>query len=160
MPHNSRYPRAHATWHLKFKLQLHLPFIHSFLMVHVPPDHRLIQPNRRREEPRRPQHRPPVGLFQLGVPETKLPTQIRFHLAHNARHGLFRRNHQHHMNMVNLNTPLLDKHIRMIMLDLRKMFFHKEFDCPPQNASAIFGDPHHMVLMLICTMGAEANFHA
>ena len=64
------------------------------------------------------------------------------------------------MNMVNLNTPLLNKHIGMIMLDLREMFFHKDFDRPPQNASTIFGDPHHMVLMLIRAMGTEPSVHA
>ena len=64
------------------------------------------------------------------------------------------------MNMVNLNAPLLDNHIRMIVLDLRSMFLHKDLDRPSQNASAILGDPHHMILMLIRTMGTEANFHA
>ena len=49
-----RYPRAHAAWHLKFKFELNLPFVHPFLMLHVPPDDGLIQPNGRRKKPRRP----------------------------------------------------------------------------------------------------------
>ena len=129
-------------------------------MVHVPSDNRLIQPNHRREQPRRPQHRAPVGLLQRGVPQTKMPTQIRFHLAHHARYRIFRRNHQPHMNMINLNAPVLDQHIRMIVLDLRSMFLYKDLDRPSQNASALFGDPHHMIVMRIRTMGTEANFHA
>jgi hypothetical protein len=156
----SRYPRAYAAWHLKFKLKLNVPFVHSFLMVHIPPDHRLIQPNGRRKEPRRPQYSSPIPLLQLGVSETELPTQIRFHLAHNARHRIFRRNHQHHMNMVYLNTPLLNQHIGMILLDLRYLLLHKDLEASPQNASAVFGDPHHMVLMLVRPMSTETNFHA
>jgi len=122
-----------------------VPFVHSFLMVHVPSDNRLIQPNHRREQPR----------LQRGVPQTKMPTQIRFHLAHHARYRIFRRNHQPHMNMINLNAPVLDQHIRMIVLDLRSMFLYKDLDRPSQNASALFGDPHHMIVMRI-----RANFHA
>ena len=30
----------------------------------------------------------------------------------------------------------------------------------PQDHSPIFGDPHHMILMLIRPMGTEPNFHA
>jgi len=37
-------------WRLQFKLELHLPFVHSFLMVHVSSDHRLMYANSRREE--------------------------------------------------------------------------------------------------------------
>ena len=33
----SRYPRAYAAWNLKLKLNV--PFVHSFLMVHVLPTH-------------------------------------------------------------------------------------------------------------------------
>jgi hypothetical protein len=96
---SSRYPRAYAAWHLKFKFELNLPFVHSFLMLHVPPDDGLIQPHSRREEPRRPQHRSPVHPLQFGIPEPQLPTQIRFHLAHNTRDRIFRRYHQHHVDM-------------------------------------------------------------
>ena len=39
------------------------------------------------------------------------------------------------------------------------MLLHKDLDRPPQNASAILGEPYHMILMLIRTMGTEANFH-
>ncbi len=91
----SRYPRAYAAWHLKFKFEVNLPFVHSFLMLHVPPDDGLIHPHRRREEPRRPQHRPPVRPFQVGIPQPQLPTQIHLHLAHNTRDRIFRRYNQH-----------------------------------------------------------------
>ena len=40
------------------------------------------------------------------------------------------------------------------------MLLHKDLDRPPQNTSAILGDPHHMILMLIGPMTTEANFHA
>jgi hypothetical protein len=59
--------------------------------------------------------------------------------------------------MINLNAPVLDQHIRMIVLDLRSMFLHKDLDRPSQNASALFGDPHHMIVMRIRTMGTEGE---
>lgn len=145
---------------LKFKLELDLPFVHCFLMGYLPPDDGLIQPNSRREESGRPPHRSPVGPLQLGIPEPKLPTQIRFHLAHNTRNPIFRRNHQHDMYVINLHTPLLDLHIGVIGLDLRYRLLHKHLDRPPQNTSPVFGDSHHMVLVLIGPMSTEANFHA
>ncbi len=129
-------------------------------MSYVPPDHRLIQAHGRREEPGGPQHGSPVSPFQLGIPKSKLPTHIRFHLAHNTWDSIFRRNHQHHMNVVNLHTPLFDLPIRMIALDFRYMLLHKELDHSPQNASPILRNPHHMVLMLLRTMSTESNLHA
>lgn len=62
---------------------------------------------------------PPVRPLQFGIPEPQLPTQIRFHLAHNTRNRIFRRYHQHHLDMVNLHTLLLYLHIGMILLDVR-----------------------------------------
>ncbi len=89
-----------------------------------------------------------------------LSAHIRFHLVLKTRDRIFRRYAHHHMNMVNLHTPLLYVHIGMIVLDLRQMLWHKELDRPPQNPSAILGDPHPRILMLIRTMSPEANFHA
>jgi len=155
-----RYPRAYAAWHLQFKFQLNLPFVHSLLMLHVPPDDGLIQSHRQREKPWRPPHRSPVRPLQLGIPEPQLPTHIRFHLTHNTRDRIFLRYHQHHVDMVNLHTPLLCLHIGMILLNLWSLFLHNELDGPPQIAPSIFWDPHHMLVMLIGPIGTEANLHA
>lgn len=98
---------------------MNLTFVHSFLMLHVLPDDGLIQPPySRSEEPRRPQHRPPVRPLQLGIPEPQLPSQIRFHLAHNTRDRILGGITS---TMVNLHTPLLYLHIKMILLNLRQL---------------------------------------
>jgi len=138
-----RYPRAYAAWHLKFKFELNLPFVHSFLMLPVPPDDGLIQSHSRREKPWRPQHRAPVRPLQLEIPEPQLPTQIRFHPTHNTGDPIFRRYHQHHEDRVNLHTQLLSLHIGMILVDLWSLLLHKELDGP---APSILGVPHYMLV--------------
>ncbi len=140
MPGTRRYPRAHAARHLKFKFELNLPFVHSLLMLHVPPDDSLIQPHGRREKSRRPQHCPPVRPLQFGIPPSQLLTQIGFHLPHNTRYGIFRRYHQHHVNMVNLDTPLLNLYIGMKLLNLRYLLLDKDVECPRKMRPRYLGN--------------------
>jgi len=54
--------------------------------------------------------------------EPKLPTPICFHLAHDARDYIFRRDPHQDMNAIDLHFQLLSFYIGVIVLDLTNLW--------------------------------------
>src|SRR5215510_11713184 len=111
----SRYPRAYArgTWDLKPKIQLCFTRVDFLLKLHISFDDVFIDPDRGGEKTDGPKFVPPVYLLDPGKTLANFPTRVGFDLANDVRHRILWGNHDHQVNMIDLDAQRLDFNVRM-----------------------------------------------
>ena len=116
---SGRYPRAYArgTWDLKPEIQLYFARVDFLLKLHISFDDVFVDPDRGGEKTDGPKFVPPVNLLDPGKALPNFPTRVGFDLSHDVRHCILGGNHDHQVNMINLNAKRLDFNVRMKCLD-------------------------------------------
>ena len=119
-----------------------------------------IDPDRGGEKTDGPQCVPPVYLLDPGKTLANFPTRVGCDLSHDVRHGILGGNHDHQVNMIDLDAQRLDGNVRMKRLDVESTCFQGLLAFPLEDFFTIRGDPNNMVLMVVCTVGTERDLHA
>jgi hypothetical protein len=102
----------------KPEIQLDFARINFLLKLTISFDDVFVDPDRGGEKTDRPKFVPPVHLLDPGKTLANLSARIGFDLAHNGRHGILGGNHDHQMNMIDLDTQRLDFNVRVEPLDI------------------------------------------
>src|SRR6267143_137340 len=116
----SRYPRAYArgTWELKPEIQLCFARVDFLLKLNISFDDVFVDPDRGGEKTDGPKFVPPVYLLDPGKTLANFPTRVGFDLANDLGHGILGGNHDHQMNMIDLDAQRLDFNVRMKRLNV------------------------------------------
>jgi hypothetical protein len=116
----SRYPRAYArgTWDLKPEIQLNFARIDFLLKLNISFDDVFVDPDRGGEKTDGPKFVPPVYLLDPGKTLAHFPTRVGFDLANDVRYCILGGNHDHQVNMIDLDAQRLDFNIRMKLLNV------------------------------------------
>jgi hypothetical protein len=64
------------------------------------------------------------------------------------------------MHMINLNAVPLNLNVGVVSLDVENMLLNKGLYLSFQYPLTIFGDPDDMILVVICSMRTESDFHS
>jgi len=113
--YRSRYPRAYArgTWDLKPKIQLCFARVDFLLKLNISFDDVFVDPDRGGEKTDGPKFVPPVYLLDPGKSLAHFPTRVGFDLSDDVRHRILWGNHDHQVDMIDLNAQRLDFNVRM-----------------------------------------------
>src|SRR3989442_13331581 len=116
----SRYPRAYArgTWDLKPEIQLYFARVDFLLKLNISFDDVFVDPDRGGEKTDGQKFIPPVYLLDPGKTLANFPTRVGFDLANDLGHGILGGNHDHQMNMIDLDAQRLDFNVRMKRLNV------------------------------------------
>src|SRR5882672_10525806 len=118
--YHSRYPRAYArgTWELKPEIQLCFARVDFLLKLNISFDDVFVDHDRGGEKTDGPKFVPPVYLLDPGKTLANFPTRVGFDLANDLGHGILGGNHDHQMNMIDLDAQRLDFNVRMKRLNV------------------------------------------
>jgi len=133
---------------IDFLLNLNISFANVF-----------VNPDRGGAKTDRPKFVPPVYLLDPGETLANRSACIGFDLANNGRHGLLGGNHKHQVHRIDLDTQRLDCNVRVALLDSEQALFQGRLEFTLQDLFTILGEPHNMVLMVVCAVGTELDLH-
>src|SRR5437867_6590968 len=103
---------ARGTWELKPEIQLYFARVDFLLKLHISFDDVFVDPDRGGEKTDGPEFIPPVYLLDPGKTLANSPTRVGFDLANDGRHCILGGNHDHQMNMIDLDAQRLDFNVR------------------------------------------------
>jgi len=100
----------------------------------------------------RPEMISPIWFFlHLGVAFEQLYGQLTFQYSHHLRNRYLWRNRQYNMNVVCLDTHLLNLTF-FPFAQHPNIFFYELLDFPSQDPKPIFGNPNNMILTFVDNM--------
>src|SRR5919109_3695926 len=111
----SRYPRAYArgTWELKPEIQLYFARVDFLLKLNISFDDVFVDSNRGGEKTNGPKFVSPVYLLDPGKTLANLSARIGFDLTNDGRHRILGGNHNHQVDMIDLDAQGLDFNVRV-----------------------------------------------
>jgi hypothetical protein len=131
------------------------------LPFHIRQDLLLIQSNRGHEIPGRPNYSLPPVYFSQPRKLFPQPTcRVLLHSPNHRAHPILRRNHDQHVNMVNLHIELNDLTPLKTPYYLREKSSQITSHTRIQDTAAIFRNPNNVVLRSVNSMARQTGFHA
>src|SRR3989338_1790270 len=129
------------------QFQLIQTLVLRLLVLDVFSDHRLVSPHGRDEVPSCPKMLAHEVSLSPAVLAGNMNRALTLDVTHDLRHRVFRRNREHHMDVIRHHMPLLD-----LAFFLPRKFAKHRPDLPPQRLEKrlppAFRDEHDVILAL------------
>ena len=91
---------------------------------------------------------------------SQFTARVGFDFPNDSRNTVLRGNDYDQMHMISLNTVPLNLNVGVVPLNVENMLLNKRLYLPFQYPLAILGDPDDMILVVICSMRTESDFHS
>jgi hypothetical protein len=111
------------------------------------------------KNPGGPELIPSVYLSYFVDPVPQFTTRVGFDFPNDSRNTVLRWDNYDQMHLVALDAVPLNFNVRVIPLNVENVLLNKTLYLSLQYPFAILGDPNNMILVVICPMSTESDFH-